>query len=93
MNKIASDRAYKNRDTIEISPELLPGYEEKVKNFFHEHLHEDEEIRYILKGGGYFDVRGKEDDWIRIRLEEGDLVCSSYTTPTVELDREDGNTN
>lgn len=74
VNKIAAERAYKNRDEIEISPSTLPGYEEKVKNFFAEHLHEDEEIRYILAGGGYFDVRGKEDDWVRIRLEQGDLM-------------------
>ncbi|KAL1590749.1 Acireductone dioxygenase [Cladosporium halotolerans] len=74
VDKIAAERSYKNRDQIEISPTLLPGYEEKVKNFFHEHLHEDEEIRYILGGGGYFDVRGKEDDWVRIRLEKGDLM-------------------
>ncbi|KAM0714288.1 hypothetical protein Q7P37_010075 [Cladosporium fusiforme] len=74
VNKIAAERSYKNRDEIEISPTLLPGYEEKVKNFFHEHLHEDEEIRYILGGGGYFDVRSKDDDWVRIRLEKGDLM-------------------
>lgn len=74
VDKIASDRHYKNRDTIEISPDLLPGYEEKVKNFFHEHLHEDEEIRYILGGGGYFDVRNEGDHWVRIRLEKGDLM-------------------
>ncbi|KAK4539804.1 1,2-dihydroxy-3-keto-5-methylthiopentene dioxygenase [Oleoguttula mirabilis] len=74
VNAIAKDRNYKNRDQIEISPSTLPGYEEKVKNFFHEHLHEDEEIRYILGGGGYFDVRNKEDEWVRIRLEKGDLM-------------------
>lgn len=74
VNQIASERQYKNRDTVEISPSTLPNYEEKVKNFFHEHLHEDEEIRYILGGGGYFDVRSEGDEWVRIRLEKGDLM-------------------
>ncbi|KAF2151189.1 1,2-dihydroxy-3-keto-5-methylthiopentene dioxygenase [Myriangium duriaei CBS 260.36] len=74
VDRIAHDRSYSNRDEITISPTTLPGYEDKVKMFFHEHLHEDEEIRYIMDGSGFFDVRGKEDDWVRIRLEEGDLM-------------------
>jgi 1,2-dihydroxy-3-keto-5-methylthiopentene dioxygenase len=74
VDSIASARSYKNRDVIEISPTTLPGYEEKVKMFFNEHLHEDEEIRYILDGGGFFDVRGKDDDWIRIQLDKFDLM-------------------
>ncbi|KAL8667125.1 MAG: hypothetical protein Q9202_001047 [Teloschistes flavicans] len=51
-----------------------PAYDEKVRMFFNEHLHEDEEIRYVLDGEGFFDVRGVQDEWVRIRLEKGDLI-------------------
>ena len=75
VNKLASDRGYKNRDEIFVSPEKMGVvYEEKVKSFFNEHLHEDEEIRYIRGGQGYFDVRSKEDSWVRILLGKDDLI-------------------
>lgn len=65
MDAIATERSYKNRDEITVSPEKMGAvYEEKVKMFFDEHLHEDEEIRYILDGEGFFDVRNSEDDWL-----------------------------
>jgi 1,2-dihydroxy-3-keto-5-methylthiopentene dioxygenase len=75
VNALASERQYKNRDEVTISPQAMGDvYEEKVKMFFHEHLHEDEEIRYILDGGGFFDVRSEGDDWVRIKLEKHDLM-------------------
>ncbi|KAL7944859.1 1,2-dihydroxy-3-keto-5-methylthiopentene dioxygenase [Trichoderma barbatum] len=61
LDKLASKRGYKNRDEIYVC-------------FFNEHLHEDEEIRYIRGGYGYFDVRSKNDDWVRIQLDKDDLL-------------------
>ncbi|OAL23836.1 1,2-dihydroxy-3-keto-5-methylthiopentene dioxygenase [Fonsecaea nubica] len=75
VDAIAKERHYKNRDEITVSPQAMGDvYEDKVKMFFDEHLHEDEEIRYIRDGAGYFDVRSKDDDWVRIRLEKDDLI-------------------
>ncbi|OAX78254.1 1,2-dihydroxy-3-keto-5-methylthiopentene dioxygenase [Emergomyces africanus] len=75
VDALATERGYKNRDEIIVSPQAMgDAYEEKVKMFFHEHLHEDEEIRYILDGEGFFDVRGRFDQWVRIRLVKGDLI-------------------
>ncbi|ERF76345.1 hypothetical protein EPUS_04203 [Endocarpon pusillum Z07020] len=75
VDAIAKERSYKNRDEITVSPEKMGDvYEDKVKMFFNEHLHEDEEIRYILDGNGFFDVRNEGDDWVRIRLEKDDLI-------------------
>lgn len=49
-----------------------------MRDLLKRHLHEDEEIRYILAGSGYFDIRGAEgvheEQWIRIALEAGDLI-------------------
>lgn len=44
--------AWSLQEIITISKDKLPGYEEKIKMFYEEHIHSDEEIRYVLDGAG-----------------------------------------
>ncbi|XP_026521083.1 1,2-dihydroxy-3-keto-5-methylthiopentene dioxygenase [Notechis scutatus] len=74
LAKIRKEKNYSWMDIITISRDMLPNYEEKIKTFYEEHLHLDDEIRYILEGSGYFDVRDKDDKWIRIAMEKGDMI-------------------
>ncbi|KAI3857636.1 hypothetical protein MKW98_028900 [Papaver atlanticum] len=62
------------QDLLDLCPEKVENYEEKLKNFFREHIHVYEEIRYCLEGSGYFDVRDNDDRWIRIWIKEGDMI-------------------
>uniref|UniRef100_A0ACD5Y8K7 Uncharacterized protein n=1 Tax=Avena sativa TaxID=4498 RepID=A0ACD5Y8K7_AVESA len=67
-------RGYLHMDIIELTPEKMPNYEAMIKRFFEEHLHTDEEVRYCLEGGGYFDVRDEDDRWIRVSVSKGGLI-------------------
>ncbi|RUS90220.1 hypothetical protein EGW08_002001 [Elysia chlorotica] len=45
-----------------------------MKIFNSEHLHPDEEIRFVSAGSGYFDIRSREDTWVRLEVTEGDFM-------------------
>ena len=52
VDQIAQERGYKNRDIVTISPTSFSSreaYNQKLAIFFQEHLHDDEEIRWILE--------------------------------------------
>lgn len=74
LEALKKERGYTYEDAIEVSPDKLPNYDATIKNFYKEHIHTDEEIRYVVAGSGYFDVRDKNEDWIRIAMEPADLI-------------------
>ena len=76
LASLIKDRQYHTHDELRISPASFEPevYHSKLKMFFEEHIHEDEEIRFCLGGGGYFDVRDLEDQWVRILMQPSDLI-------------------
>lgn len=75
LEVIKEEQGYSYSDIISVSPDTLPNYEEKIKSFFAEHLHDDDEIRFCLDGSGYFDVRSPGDEkWIRIEVHQNDMI-------------------
>ena len=74
LEEIKKERGYTYTDVISVCPDKLPGYEAKIKSFFEEHIHTDEEIRYCLEGSGYFDMRDPEDQWLRVALQPGYMI-------------------
>ncbi|KAL5014082.1 hypothetical protein ScPMuIL_008352 [Solemya velum] len=74
LKEIRERRNYDYGDEIECSREKLPDYDETMRIFFTEHIHEDEEIRFVTDGSGYFDFRDPDDRWVRMEVVKGDLI-------------------
>lgn len=74
LSALRDARGYSYADIITVHPDTLPGFEDKIKSFFEEHIHDAEEIRFILGGSGFFDVRDLNDKWVRVHVKKGDLM-------------------
>jgi 1,2-dihydroxy-3-keto-5-methylthiopentene dioxygenase len=74
LEKIKKERGYSYTDVCTVHPDHLPNFDVKIKSFFEEHIHTDEEIRYCVEGSGYFDLRDENDEWIRVSLQPGDMI-------------------
>jgi 1,2-dihydroxy-3-keto-5-methylthiopentene dioxygenase len=75
LAEIVEQRNYNYSDEVTCSREKLPNYDESLKMFFQEHIHPDDETRFVLDGSGYFDIRDpRNDQWIRIEVVKNDMI-------------------
>lgn len=70
MNLVSSGH-YASFDEVTVNENTS---DELLAKFSKEHLHEDDEVRYVLAGHSIFDVRGSQDQWIRIEVCEKDFI-------------------
>jgi 1,2-dihydroxy-3-keto-5-methylthiopentene dioxygenase len=73
LSQLMELRGYTDRDEIELDPET-ENLAAICERFIPEHRHEDDEVRFVLEGAGVFDVRSKDDRWIRVTVGPGDSL-------------------
>lgn len=73
LDNLKKEAGYSTQDEIALKPEM-PNLDEICAKFVDEHYHDEDEVRFVLDGGGIFDIRSRNDRWMRIEVGKGDLI-------------------
>ena len=73
LDTLKDERGYIQQDEVALSPET-PNIDAICAKFVDEHLHDDDEVRFVLEGEGIFDIRSRDDRYMRVVVEPGDLI-------------------
>jgi 1,2-dihydroxy-3-keto-5-methylthiopentene dioxygenase len=73
VEAIKREHGYVDHDFVALGPET-PELEAVCAKFDKEHFHTEDEVRFVVGGDGIFDVRDEADRWIRIEVNEGDMI-------------------
>lgn len=73
LKELCATGGYTARDEVALSPET-PNLPALLGKFKDEHLHDEDEVRFVLAGAGIFDIRSSDDRWMRVTVEPGDVL-------------------
>ncbi|MEK7855207.1 MAG: cupin domain-containing protein, partial [Acidobacteriota bacterium] len=64
---------YVTADVINIVP-TTPGLDVMLNKFNKEHWHDEDEVRFIVKGHGLFHIAPENGDVVSVEMEAGDMI-------------------
>lgn len=73
LDALKRDRGYVEQDVVALAPDT-PNLDAICAKFVDEHRHDEDEVRFVLSGEGIFDIRSRDDRWMRVRVGSGDLI-------------------
>ena len=73
LDRLREQRGYVTQDVVELRSDT-PNLDGILGKFKDEHLHRDDEVRFVVEGEGVFDIRGADERWLRVEVEPGDLI-------------------
>src|SRR5271154_6869631 len=68
LEKVMKERDYVTMDQVKMWPEMQ-NFDALCQKFVGEHLHTDDEVRFVLGGAGVFEIRGENDRWMKVTVE------------------------
>jgi 1,2-dihydroxy-3-keto-5-methylthiopentene dioxygenase len=71
--RVGRERGLASHDDIALRQDE-PQCEAKVAREADEHAHMDDEVRLIVEGSAYYDVRARDERWLRVEVAAGDLL-------------------
>ena len=96
IDELKAQGGYVTADVINIIP-TTPGLDEMLAKFNREHWHDEDEVRFIVKGRGIFHIAPESGDVVSIEMQPGDLIrvpqrtrhwfnlCGDRTVRTIRL--------
>src|SRR5277367_6386461 len=72
LEKLMGERGYVTMDQVKMWPEMQ-NFDALCQKFVGEHLHTDDEVRFVLGGAGVFEIRGDKDRWMKVTVEPSDF--------------------
>jgi 1,2-dihydroxy-3-keto-5-methylthiopentene dioxygenase len=73
IERLKSLAGYVTADVIDVSPGT-PGLGDMLRKFSREHWHDEDEVRFIIRGRGLFHIYPEEGPLTAIEVEPGDLL-------------------
>jgi 1,2-dihydroxy-3-keto-5-methylthiopentene dioxygenase len=73
IGRLKERGGYTTADVIDVTPQT-PGLDAMLARFSREHWHDEDEVRFILRGRGLFHVRPPQGPVHAIEVEPGDLL-------------------
>lgn len=73
IERVKARGGYVTADVIDVIPET-PGLDAMLARFNREHWHDEDEVRFVIRGRGLFHVHPREGPVFAIEVEAGDLI-------------------
>ncbi|CAG9531270.1 unnamed protein product, partial [Cercopithifilaria johnstoni] len=73
ISRVKAERKMNTSDIFTLH-ENIKDFEQKLEQLYKPITKDVDSIFLILNGSAYYDIEMKEEDWIRINVERGDLI-------------------